>query len=210
MTRSYPLERENSRLWREYYNARLAHLKVRLADAEKAYQAIGEDERAESKLRAYALCDWGELLVKRERLGQQQGWEKARTILERIQRLDLQMDSKLMATFLHLKVLHAHKCEWNKGLACYQRNIRSGLKREVTSMVPFVTSELLGSPRSCGRVERSSQHTGAASSPSCLYPLKVPSSETSILAPAIWLLFGLEDTCRARKRPKNVSPMQNT
>ena len=51
---TYPLERENSRLWREYYNARLAHLESRLAEAEKVYQAIGKNTDAED--RAKSIC----------------------------------------------------------------------------------------------------------------------------------------------------------
>ena len=65
---TYPLERENSRLWREYYNARLAHLVRQITDLGKIYQAIGENKCAEPRLRAYALCDWGTLIASREAL----------------------------------------------------------------------------------------------------------------------------------------------
>ncbi|HSA99967.1 MAG TPA: hypothetical protein VLE49_04905, partial [Anaerolineales bacterium] len=59
---TYPLERENSRLWREYYTARLAQLEWRWTEAEKVYEVISGSQQAEPKLRAYALCDWGTLL----------------------------------------------------------------------------------------------------------------------------------------------------
>ena len=67
---TYPLERENSRLWREYYNARLAHLKSQFTEAEKVYQAIGKNTDAEDKLRAYALCSLGIILSRWRRLGE--------------------------------------------------------------------------------------------------------------------------------------------
>jgi hypothetical protein len=62
-TNTYPLEYENSRLWKQYYGARLAHLEARFTDAEKAYQETAGNKQAESKLRAYARCDWGTLMT---------------------------------------------------------------------------------------------------------------------------------------------------
>jgi tetratricopeptide (TPR) repeat protein len=58
----YPLEHENSRLWRDYYGARLAYLEMRLKDAEKVYEAVSKNISAEPKLRAYALHDLGLML----------------------------------------------------------------------------------------------------------------------------------------------------
>ena len=40
-----PVEQENSRLWRKYYNARLAHMEARISLAEEIYRAIGEQTR---------------------------------------------------------------------------------------------------------------------------------------------------------------------
>jgi tetratricopeptide (TPR) repeat protein len=114
---TYLLERESSRLWREYYGARLAHFDVKLADAEKVYQKIAEDESIEPRLRAYALCDWGEILVRSERLSQPGGTEKARRILEQSQKLAPQMDSKLISTFLYLHSIYNFKCDWEKGMS---------------------------------------------------------------------------------------------
>jgi ATP/maltotriose-dependent transcriptional regulator MalT len=79
----YSLELDNSHLWRKYYNARLAHLKAQLDSAEKVYEVLGEDNKAEPKLQAYTLCDWGELLARHQRLGQTQGIEKATDVLKR-------------------------------------------------------------------------------------------------------------------------------
>ena len=60
---TYLLRPENKELWLEYYKTRLAHLEKRRSDAEKGYRQIGNNEGAEPKLRAYALCDLGTLLV---------------------------------------------------------------------------------------------------------------------------------------------------
>ena len=113
---TYPLEHENSRLWREYYNARLAQHEFRMADAEKVYQAIGENERADPKLRAYALCDWGELLASRKarrparRMGQSPWHSAAKS--EACPQNGLQVDIYLP----RLNDLYAIRCEWDKAL----------------------------------------------------------------------------------------------
>ncbi len=54
---NHPLKKENNRLWREYYRARLRDLEGRRADALPLYHAIADDMRAEDILRAYALSD---------------------------------------------------------------------------------------------------------------------------------------------------------
>jgi len=65
---TYPLERENSRLWREYYNARLAHLAGRLRDAKEVYEAIKEKhgDKINKLLMAYLLVDLGDILTEFE------------------------------------------------------------------------------------------------------------------------------------------------
>lgn len=60
---TYPLERENSRLWREYYNARLVMLGRRMENAREQYGRLVEMTKfADPKLRAYVLVDYGEIL----------------------------------------------------------------------------------------------------------------------------------------------------
>jgi len=74
---TYPLELENSRLWRKYYQARLLDLERHQAEAVRLYEEIANNEQAEDILRAYALCDWAWL----ER---STSFEKFEEILERI------------------------------------------------------------------------------------------------------------------------------
>lgn len=91
---TYQLNKLNSQLWRNYYNARLAHLEARFLQAEEVYQAIGEHDHAEPKLRAYALCDWGSLL-RSSHADKQANVEQAVLVLE--QGLTLhRLDSKLV------------------------------------------------------------------------------------------------------------------
>jgi tetratricopeptide (TPR) repeat protein len=92
---TYQLKQENSRRWREYYNARLAVLEGRSTNVESAYKAIGDDENAEPLLRAYALCDLGEVLAKSERLSELGAPEKAMRAFERSRQLAPDIDSKL-------------------------------------------------------------------------------------------------------------------
>lgn len=78
---SYHLEGENGKLWLKYYHARLSHMELQFDLAERTYQNLGENERADRKLRAYALCDWGGFLSRYERLGNEEGLNKARKVL---------------------------------------------------------------------------------------------------------------------------------
>ncbi len=57
---------ENGRLWVPYYNARLMHLKLQWSEALKYYIEIGERQDIDAKLKAYALCDWSQVLSYRE------------------------------------------------------------------------------------------------------------------------------------------------
>ena len=98
---TYPLEVESRGLWREYYNARVAQLEMRLIDAETTYQAIAKNEHVESKLRAYSLCDWGEILSRYERLAQPNGIEKANSVLEQSIHL-VPLDFHLAHSFVYL------------------------------------------------------------------------------------------------------------
>ncbi len=129
---TYPLERENSKLWREYYGARLAHLETRLTEAEKVYQVIGNDERVEPKLRAYALCDWGGRLSYRvlsHHLGTSIALSEITDIINRSLRI-APLDSKLVSNFRSLGRVYELQHSWldarstiNQMLQfCIQRN----------------------------------------------------------------------------------------
>jgi tetratricopeptide (TPR) repeat protein len=116
------LKHESSRLWLEYYEARLARHGRRYADAEKSYQAISENLQVEPKLRAYALCDWGEILVKDEWLGQIGGCERAIQILEPA-RQAADIDAKLVFVFTHLSRVYGMHGEWLRAVDALQSQL---------------------------------------------------------------------------------------
>jgi tetratricopeptide (TPR) repeat protein len=115
---TYSLDLENSKLWRKYYKARLAHLEARFAEAEDTYQAIGMNEQVDLKLRAYALCDWGALLVRTHRLKEEKNIENARKVIE--QSLGYQIDQKLVWNYGNLGDMYARIGDYTKALANYE------------------------------------------------------------------------------------------
>jgi tetratricopeptide (TPR) repeat protein len=122
---TYPLEHNNSKLWRKYFNARLAHLEARLSDAEEEYRAIGDNELAEPKLRAYALCDLGEILSMEQRLLQSHGIERAIKTLEHSQRLmSSQTDVKVIFCYHHLKAVYTFGSEWGKAIEVLEQALQ--------------------------------------------------------------------------------------
>jgi tetratricopeptide (TPR) repeat protein len=58
---TYPLERENSRLWREYYSARIFHLEGKKSIAQKQYEGLLAAKPSDPKLFAYIMTDYGEI-----------------------------------------------------------------------------------------------------------------------------------------------------
>lgn len=111
---TYHLEQGNSLRWREYYNARLAHIEGYLDHVEEVYQAIAGNESIESKLRAYALCDWGTLL-RLPQTNKQTDTEKSIQVIE--QGLTLHpLDSKLVIALTDLSGAYRRSKHWEDAL----------------------------------------------------------------------------------------------
>jgi len=110
---AYPLINRNSQLWREYYNAGLARLERRLDDAESIYKAIGENKQSGLQLRAYALCDWGQILSRQERLQQPDGIEAAVSHLKQSLAL-VPLDSHLTRSYLALAYVESYRSRWEE------------------------------------------------------------------------------------------------
>lgn len=117
---TYPLERENSRLWRDYYNARLLHLTAQKEAAEKIYQMIGNDDYAEPKLQAYALCDWGQMLAGYERLAEEDGVNKAISVLENSLNL-APLDTHLVRSLLQLARVFGYQGKQQERFALHEK-----------------------------------------------------------------------------------------
>jgi len=120
---TYPLERENSRLWREYYNARLTHLQARWLEAMPIYQRIGENALAAPKLRAYALCDYGSVLCSREIRHQPGVLEKALRISELSIAIAPQLDDKLILNYDTQSNVYMNLGEWEKAFAALEHKL---------------------------------------------------------------------------------------
>ncbi len=113
---TYPLAMENSRRWKEYYNARLFHLEAHFDEAEEVYREIAENTQVEPILRAYALCDWGSILCRRERLRQPGGEEKAVRVLESSLNMGVATDVKMAMSWVYLSDIFIAKCDMEKAL----------------------------------------------------------------------------------------------
>lgn len=119
---SYHLEEKINIVWRDYYNARLAHFEKRLGDAEKIYQSIIDAETIDPKLCAYALSGLGNILAKLQRLGQSTDiTEKALSTL--VKSLELvPIDVNLVSSITALARVYRYKGEWDK-VALYNNQV---------------------------------------------------------------------------------------
>lgn len=121
---TYPLKHHSSRLWREYYHARLWQFEFRFSDAETAYQRISEDHAANAKLQAYALCDWGEISQLSNWLGEPGGSERAIRILDRSLRIAPQVDEKLIFAYCHMRGVFVQQGDTKSALDALQSPLK--------------------------------------------------------------------------------------
>ncbi|MDQ2807288.1 MAG: tetratricopeptide repeat protein [Chloroflexota bacterium] len=112
----YSVEERNSRLWRDYYNARFANLQGSTLELEAVYKAISEDNHAEAKLRAYALCDLGAIWQRSLHLRQLGGVERVIRTVEESNNLLSKDDPKRAANFLSLSGVYIRLGEMDKSL----------------------------------------------------------------------------------------------
>lgn len=110
---TYSLVKENSQLWQKYYGARLANLKERWEDAERVYKKIEDNEQAEPKLRAYALCDHGAILSSLERRREAGSLERAIELTQRAFKL-APLDEKLVLCHTSLSTIYAFEGNWEQ------------------------------------------------------------------------------------------------
>lgn len=112
---TYPLEHGNSRLWRDYYLARLADLSLRQEEAIQGYERIGAAQRAEPLLRAYALHDLGYLLSSGEWVGRAGvGIARVRQIVQQSIALVPGLDAKLVNNYAILANLARLEARWDE------------------------------------------------------------------------------------------------
>ncbi len=115
---TYSLEREKSKLWLKYYNARLLYLldyrqNYRI-EAERVYQEIVESSSADLILRAHALHDWG-MIQRERRIMIPAVVDKAISCFEESLKI-APLDNKLALSLLELSPIYRDKGQWDKAL----------------------------------------------------------------------------------------------
>lgn len=88
-------------LWIQYYTARLAHLDARVPEAEESYRRLSAETSASSLLRAYCLCDLGEILAREHRLREPNGVNIAAEVIRKSLEL-VELDPHLIESLLRL------------------------------------------------------------------------------------------------------------
>lgn len=120
----FPFEKENSRAWQSYYQARLMHLTGQIAEAEQQYEDVASKANVDAKLRSYALCDLGSVLVRTEYLGRPGGPEKAFSVIKQCQRtFGPEMDRKIVFTLSQLRSVYNYRCEWSNSLSALSEQL---------------------------------------------------------------------------------------
>jgi tetratricopeptide (TPR) repeat protein len=112
------LAHSNGWLWVRYYNARMMYLEGHPERLEDEYTAIASTEDAERKLKAYALCDLGEILSGRHRVLRPGGLEKALAVAQESLNIAPELDTKLVLNYKTQNDIHVHALreEWDKSL----------------------------------------------------------------------------------------------
>ncbi|HEX9989030.1 MAG TPA: tetratricopeptide repeat protein [Chloroflexia bacterium] len=117
---TYKLSRQNSKLWVEYYGARLAHLKGKYSEAERIYRDISSNDLAELRLRSYAHCDLGGLLTRYERLGTPLAKIKATQTLEISLNL-AEIDAHTVESYFRLASIAEYEGEWSQQIEYFEK-----------------------------------------------------------------------------------------
>ena len=110
---NYPLELEDNRLWRDYYNARLGDLVGSYDEAALVYQRISTNNQAEKRLRSYALGELGLYFARVEYL-RSKGSDKAIAALkEAIQQAETP-DLNTVRYYWELLAINKRLCRWDE------------------------------------------------------------------------------------------------
>jgi tetratricopeptide (TPR) repeat protein len=119
----YPLERENSKLWQEYYKARLAHSELQFDNAKMIYNLILKKEAIEPKLKAYALCDLGSILSRGQFLRETKNSEEVKRFLSQSTQI-VPLDTHLVASITNLANICKFRGEWGESIKYYEQAIK--------------------------------------------------------------------------------------
>jgi tetratricopeptide (TPR) repeat protein len=111
---TYPLERENSRLWRDYYMACLLDQEGRWLPAEELFESIAQNPNASNQVQSYALGRWGTYLARPERISRPGGVEKAIKVLQASLEKLARYDFTTAYFAFELGLVYERLCQWDK------------------------------------------------------------------------------------------------
>lgn len=119
---TYPLEHENNKLWRKYYIGRFLYVTDQQLDAEKIFESIIASTSIESKLRAYALQDYG-ITLRGRRVGKTEILDKALSYFEQSLSQGV-LDYKLALGFSELMGIYRDKGNWEKAYSYVEQAVK--------------------------------------------------------------------------------------
>jgi tetratricopeptide (TPR) repeat protein len=120
---TYPLEEKDSKLWKEFYAARLAQLGSQWEISERIYEAISATPNITPRLRAYTYCSLGAILSRFRRLGRTGQADRVTNILKTS--LDLiPLDSYLATSFISLAHVYHYLQNWDNATEYYEKFIQ--------------------------------------------------------------------------------------
>jgi tetratricopeptide (TPR) repeat protein len=129
---TYPLECKNSSLWRDYYNAQLAHLETRISFAENAFRIIGENTTIDPQLRSYALCELGKIKSTMGHVRIPNGLSELALIIEDSNKALPQLNSKRAENYVTLGIAYPHVGEIDIAHNYFEKAIK--LYQEINDM----------------------------------------------------------------------------
>lgn len=111
---TYPLVRNESRLWVTFYKANLLDLEGRWLDAESLFRHIAESPSTPKRISSYALARWGTYLARPERISKPGGAEKAISILKSSLDVSANYDNNTILAAWELGIIYERLCRWDE------------------------------------------------------------------------------------------------
>jgi tetratricopeptide (TPR) repeat protein len=144
---NYPLDYENSRLWREFYNSRLLSARTHHVEAIPHFEQISQNPMAERKLQLYSLGELAECLSVPELLAKPGYADKASLFFEKAAKDIPSEDINSIRYYYDNIVLHRRLSHWNKVAELYPQFPSMIENLEENSRVYFIggMKDLFGS-----------------------------------------------------------------
>ena len=116
---NYPLKTISGKLWVEYYSAKLAAWEVKWETAEEILEKIINQQKVDSKMKAYALSDLGYEWARWQNLGKVGGIERAIKVLTDSLGLVL-LDFHLAGSYSSLAHVYQYIGDWDHSIKCLE------------------------------------------------------------------------------------------